>query len=354
MRSGRKRSEKWSQRPGLRVRLTLLVAGEIVASVLIAAAVDAALKKTIFAAWNIPQIVELGAICLFVGVVLTAFLSRAFFEPIHKMGKAMEWVAKGDFSVCLETKSTAREIQEIYAGFNVMVRELGNTEIIQTDFVTNVSHEFKTPLSAIEGYSMLLQGSDRLTPQEQTYVEKIIFNAERMSTLTGSVLLLSKLEHKSIPTGRSTFRLDEQIRLSLLSLEPAWEKKELEFDVDMERVDYYGNEALLHHVWDNLIGNAVKFSEPGGEVRIRLTQRDGEIIATISDRGPGLSEEAQKHAFDKFYQADSSHKQEGSGLGLALVKKIVDLEGGKVSANSRKSGGCRVIVTLYSAENEEK
>lgn len=342
--------KRLSKRPGLGVRLTLLVAGEMVVSVLLAAAADALLKRTIFANWNIPLIVELGAICLFVSVVLTAFLSRAFFSPIKKMGKAMEQVARGDFSVQLETRSTAREIQEIYRGFNMMTQELGNTEIIQTDFVTNVSHEFKTPIAAIEGYSMLLQGSDALTPQQQTYVERIILNAERLSTLTGSVLLLSKIENQSIPTGRSRFRLDEQIRQSLLSLEPAWEKKALDFEVELEKIHYCGSEALLRHVWDNLIGNAVKFSPEGALVELGLSREDGRVVFTVADRGPGLSPEALKHVFDKFYQADSSHREEGSGLGLALVKKIVALEGGEVAVCNRPEGGCCFRVFLPEEE----
>lgn len=333
-------------RTGLCVRMTLLVAGEMVVSVLIAAAVDALLKRTIFANWNIPLIIELGAICLFVSVVLTSFLSRAFFSPIKKMGQAMEQVARGDFSVRLETRSTAREIQDIYNGFNVMTQELGNTEIIQTDFVANVSHEFKTPIAAIEGYSMLLQGSDALTPQQQTYVERIILNAERLSTLTGSVLLLSKIENQSIPSGHSRFLLDEQIRQSLLSLENAWEKKSLEFDVELEKIHHCGSETLLRHVWDNLIGNAVKFSPEGALVELRLRREAEHVVFTVKDRGPGLSPEALKHVFDKFYQADSSHREEGSGLGLALVKKIVCLEGGEVTVRNRPGGGCCFTVCL--------
>ena len=131
-----------------------------------------------------------------------------------------------------------------------------------------------------------------------------------------------------------------------MALEPAWEPKDIEFDVDMDQVDFLGSENLMRHVWDNLIGNAIKFSPRCGLVRIRLRQQDERIFFTVEDQGPGISEEAQKHIFDKFYQADSSHKEEGNGLGLALVKRVLTLEGGSISAENIHGGGCRFTVTL--------
>ena len=231
-------------------------------------------------------------------------------------------------------------------GFNMMTKELKNTEVLQTDFVSNVSHEFKTPINAIEGYTTLLQGCDNLDETQQEYIEKILFNTNRLSTLVGNILLLSKIENQSIQTSRSKFRLDEQIRQSIVALEPAWEKKNIEFDVEMESIEYLGNESLFHHVWDNLIGNAIKFSPCGGLVVIRLEKDGKNILFVIEDNGPGLSEEAKKHLFDKFYQADSSHKQEGNGLGLALVKRILTIADGDIVAENKKDGGCRFSVHL--------
>jgi signal transduction histidine kinase len=193
---------------------------------------------------------------------------------------------------------------------------------------------------------MLLQNDDNLTDEQKSYVDKIIFNSQRLSSLTGSILLLSKLENQSIISNKTQFDLDEQIRKSLLALESKWVQKEIEFDIELDDTDFLGNEALLHHIWDNLISNAIKFSDFGGEITIRLHNLDEKIIFTVSDKGIGISDDAQKHIFDKFYQGDSSHKQEGNGLGLALVKKIIDLEGGDISVSHNHDKGCTFIVTL--------
>lgn len=330
----------------LRVRLTLLVSAEIVCSVLLAVAVSQFLDWVLPNNIAIPLLLELIVLSLLIGIFVTSFLSKLFFDPIKKVGAAMEKVADGDFTVRLETKSSAKEIQEIYSGFNLMTHELSATEVLQTDFVSNVSHEFKTPINAIEGYTTLLQGCDNLDADQQQYVEKILFNTKRLSTLVGNILLLSKIENQSIETNQKKYRLDEQIRQSILALEPAWSQKNIEFDVELDNVEYLGNEGFMHHVWDNLIGNAIKFGPEGGLVKIRLTEQGDTILFTVEDNGPGLTEEAKKHLFDKFYQADSSHKQEGNGLGLALVKRILLITGGGISAESVPSGGCRFTVTL--------
>lgn len=193
---------------------------------------------------------------------------------------------------------------------------------------------------------MLLQGSDNLNDDQQQYVEKIVFNTKRLSSLVGSILLLSKLENQQIPSGQTRYRLDEQIRQSIVAQENAWENKCIELDVDMERINYLGNENMMRHIWDNLIGNAIKFSPQNGTVLIRLIQQDKSVVFTIEDQGPGIPEEAKKRIFDKFYQGDSSHKQEGNGLGLALVKRIVSIASGEIYVDNVEMGGCRFTVTL--------
>ena len=152
--------------------------------------------------------------------------------------------------------------------------------------------------------------------------------------------------HQQIAVNQTAYRLDEQIRQSLVALETAWTQKDIELDVELERVSYLGNESMMRHVWDNLISNAVKFSPQGSTVKLRLTEKLQKLIFTIEDQGPGLSEEAQKHIFDKFYQEDSSHKQEGNGLGLALVNRILTIEKGQITAENIPEGGCRFTVTL--------
>jgi len=328
----------------LRTRLTVLVTLEMLVCVLVAYGLDQLFNEVL--PWTVPLELELVGTCLLVGILVTSQLSKYFFNPIKKLRGAMDKVAEGDFSVRLEERSTSKEIMEIYTGFNLMANELSSTEILQTDFVSNVSHEFKTPINAIEGYSTLLQDADNLDQTQREYIDKILFNTQRLSSLVGSILLLSRLENQQIPSHQVEYRLDEQIRQSIVALEPAWEKKDIEFDVELDRVSYLGNEPMIRHVWDNLISNAVKFSPNGGTVKICLSKKLKKLIFTVEDQGPGLTEEAQKHIFDKFYQADASHKQEGNGLGLALVKRILTIEKGQITAENISEGGCRFTVTL--------
>lgn len=344
----RERFEKVRQeqrnRFSLRTRLTALITLEMLVCVLISYGVDQLLNKVF--PWEVPLELELVGVCLLVGILVTSQLSKFFFNPIKKLRGAMDKVAEGDFSVRLEEKSSSKEIMEIYTGFNLMAHELSSTEILQTDFVSNVSHEFKTPINAIEGYSTLLQDGENLSDDQREYVDKILLNTRRLSSLVGSILLLSKLENQQIPTNQKEYRLDEQIRQSLVALETAWEQKDIELDVELDRVSYLGNEPMMRHVWDNLISNAIKFSPHGGTVKLQLAKKARKLIFTIEDQGPGISEEARKHIFDKFYQADNSHKQEGNGLGLALVKRILTIEKGQITAENIPEGGCRFTVTL--------
>lgn len=330
----------------LRVRLVMMVSAEIIICILIALALESWLKSFIHIDSWLLLLLDLVGVGLIVGIGVTSIMSKYFFAPIAKLREAMGRVADGDFNVRLDTKSSSKEIQEVYSGFNLMTHELQSTEMLQSDFVSNVSHEIKTPIGAIEGYSTLLQGCENLTEDQQEYLDKILFNTKRLSTLVGNILLLSKIENQDIPSKQTNFRLDEQIRQALLSLEPAWSDKDICFDVDMDSIHYTSNENLLSHVWSNLIGNAVKFSPTGGTVKLCLKAETDKIVFAVEDRGPGLSKEAMKHVFDKFYQADTSHKQEGNGLGLTLVKRILMTCGGEVSAENIENGGCRFTVTL--------
>ena len=339
------------QKFDLRFRLIFFITLELVLIVLIAYGIDSLIRSVtqnliLPDGFQFPFIVDLIIISLLVGIFATYGLSVWILKPIKRFGVAISRISEGDFSVRVSTKSSSQEIQEIYSGFNLMAEELEATEILKTDFISNVSHEFKTPINAIEGYSMLLQDDENLTEEQKEYIDKILYNTQRLSSLTGSILLLSKIENQTITTDKSTFQLDEQIRETIVALEPSWESKNIEFDVEMEDVSYYGSEKLMHHVWSNLVGNAIKFGPKNGIVRIRLLNDGTKIVFTVEDDGPGLSDEAQKRIFDKFYQADGSHKSEGNGLGLALVKRILTLEGGDISAKNRTGGGSCFTVIL--------
>lgn len=294
---------------------------------------------------RIPSFVWLLAVSTVLGSALTTLLVKLLFDPIMKLGTAMGKVAKGDYDVRLDTKYIFREIRQINEDFNRMTQELSSTEILKTEFVSNVSHEFKTPISAIEGYATLLQGADDTEPQlQKEYVDKILFNTRRLSKLVGNILLLSKVDNQGIQTNRTVYRLDEQIRQSILALEPLWTQKNTDFDVDLQRIEFAGNENLLMHVWNNLIENAIKYGPEGGLITMRLTQERDKIVFTIEDQGDGIPLEAQKHIFDRFYQADSSRKAEGNGLGLALVRQILSISDGTIRMENRNEGGSRFIV----------
>lgn len=330
----------------LRTRLILLVGGVVLASILVSIGIILLFEWLFHFTSNLPILIQLNVFSLIVAMVATNYLSKAIFDPIEELREGMQKVADGDFAVRLESGSRSSEMQEVIAGFNMMAQELNSTEILQTDFVSNVSHEFKTPINAIEGYTTLLQGCETLDEEQQEYVEKILFNTKRLSELVSNILLLSKIENQSIQTHQEWYGLDEQIRESIVAQEAAWEAKDIEVDVDLDDVEYYGNENMMYHVWSNLIGNAIKFSPQGGTIKIRLRKTEKQLLFSVEDDGPGFSEETKKHMFDKFYQEDSSHKQEGNGLGLALVKRILSVAEGNVLAENIEGGGCRFTVVL--------
>ena len=282
------------------------------------------------------------------GSAITTLMVKFFFDPLLRLGQALQQVADGDFDVTLKTNHMFREIRRINESFNRMTKELSSTEILKTEFISNVSHEFKTPINAIEGYATLLQDADSSDPEEQTeYIHKILFNTHRLSKLVGNILLLSKVDNQGIQTRPVTYRLDEQIRQSLLALEPRWIERDTEFDVDLENVEYTGNENLLMHVWNNLMENAIKYGPRGGLITMRLTKDADMVTFTIDDEGPGIPEEAQSHIFDRFYQADSSRKSEGNGLGLALVKQILTISDGTIAVENLPEKGTRFTVRLH-------
>lgn len=299
-----------------------------------------ALKITL----NVSPLIWIFIFSIVFATVFSALLSRILAKPIEQLCAAMQKVAEGDFKVRLKTDRRVHEMNDIYTNFNLMVEGLDATEILQSDFVSNVSHEFKTPINAIEGYSMLLQG-EQSAEEQKRYIDKILFNTRRLSSLVGNILLISKVDNQVINTKNKSFRLDEQIRQAILLSEQEWTKKDIEFDVDMEQISYFGPEDLLLHVWTNLLGNAIKFNPIGGLIKIRLSVIENSIVFTIDDDGPGIPAENQNMIFNKFYQCDSSHKEEGNGLGLALVKRILDTCGGEISTTNLNKG-CRFTVTL--------
>ncbi len=327
-------------------KFTMLVMADIILVFTFFSAVSMLLKWAFQYTADISLGVWLLVLSIAIGSVVAYFIGKDFLSPINKLSEAMSKVAKGDFSVRLNTKSSYREIVNINTNFNLMTTELGATEVLQTDFVSNVSHEFKTPINAIEGYATLLQDSVGASQEQLEYINKILYNTKRLSSLVGNILLLSKVDNQVIQSKSVRYRLDEQIRQSIIVLEPEWEAKNIEFDVEMDSIEYTGAQELMLHVWNNLLGNAIKFDPVGGIIIIRLHRDGSKIVFRIEDNGPGISEDAQKHIFDRFYQADSSHKEEGNGLGLSLVKRILDICHGEIHVENVRPNGCRFTVEL--------
>lgn len=283
------------------------------------------------------------------GGMMSFFVGRRILAPLVKLSKASKEVARGNFSITVSDSSKLEEVQTTFRNFNAMVRELNSISTLSNDFVANVSHEFKTPLTAIEGYAMLLQDPSLSAQEHSEYLDKILFNIHRLTTLVGNILMLSKIESKSLAEQYTKFRLDEQLRQAVVSLEPAWSEKNISFDAALDEVVFYGCESLLTHVWTNLLGNAIKFSPDGQQIHIRLLDQKECVVVSIQDHGCGMTPEVQGRIFEKFYQADSSHKAHGNGLGLSLVKRIVELSDGVIEVLSKPGEGStfRVILPKY-------
>lgn len=283
---------------------------------------------------------------LLLGATIAMFVGKLIIVPIQNISNAFDELSKGNFSVKVPENERIAEIREMSKRFNAMTFDLSHIETLRSDFVENVSHEFKTPIAAIEGYATLLQNPALSDERRELFVEKILDNSRKLSALSSNILMLSKLENRQTVPQYSEFRLDEQIRRAILRLESKWSEKQLEFDIDLPTQMYCGSEQLLEQVWSNILDNAVKHSPVGGTVRVSLLNKESAIVAEIADCGDGMSEETQKHIFEKFYQGDSSRKSEGNGLGLALVKRILDLCGGSVEVKSELGKGSVFSVTL--------
>lgn len=295
---------------------------------------------------SLSTLVSLLAVAAVSIALMSYFIGQRILAPMVKLSKASKEVAKGNYNITVSDSSKLEEVQTTFRNFNAMVRQLDSVATLSSDFVANVSHEFKTPLTAIEGYAMLLQ--DRTIPEDERaeYVEKILHNTKRLTTLVGNILMLSKIESSQLAPQYTTFRVDEQIRQAVVMLENDWGSKNISFDASLESIQLRSCESLLLHVWTNLISNAIKFSSKGAQIAISLKQQKECVVFTVTDHGCGMNEEEQRHIFEKFYQADTSHRGEGNGLGLAMVKRIMELLDGIVEVESAPEQGTTFRVIL--------
>lgn len=295
--------------------------------------------------WKISVLV-LGFLSIFIGTLISILISKNQIRTVINISNATQEVTKGNFDIELDENIKATEINTMVHNFNRMIKELKNTELFRNDFIENVSHEFKTPLSAIEGYATLLQKKDLSRDKQIEYTKKILFNTKRLSSLTGNILLLSRLENQEIEVKKENYSLDEQLREIILLFEPQWTNKNLELDIELESIDYFGNKELLVQVWQNIIGNAIKFVSDNGKIRVILLRDNNIIKVLIVDNGIGMSSDVIQRIYEKFYQGDESHSTFGNGLGLALSKRIIDLHNGNIQVSSKEGKGTTFTIIL--------
>lgn len=285
-------------------------------------------------------------ISIFLGVVIATLLSRRSVKPIRDMMEATKKVSKGDFSVLVKG-SFVFELDALAGSFNKMVQELKGIETLRSDFVRNFSHEFKTPITSISGFAKLLQAGDTSEEEKQEYLNIIVQESERLARLSTNILNLSKIENTEIISEKAIYKLDEQIRLAIVMLEPKWSAKNLHIDIKLEDgIEILGDKNLIQQIWVNLLDNAIKFTDNCGEIKVDLWQRGQMATFCLEDKGCGMDDETKVHIFDKFYQGDTSHSVTGNGLGLTLVKKIIELCEGTIEVQSEIGTGSVFIVKL--------
>lgn len=276
-------------------------------------------------------------------------------KPVDKIVVATEELASGNFSNRIESDSgfyNRKEFNLIAENLNKMSKELEGIETLRTDFITNVSHELKTPLSVIQNYASLLKMKDLSEESRLEYATTISDSSLKLSELVSNILKLNKLENQQIYPEKTTFNLAEQLRECILSFENFWEEKNLVIETDLEEVSIVEDMELVSVIWNNLISNAIKFTPENGKIRISLTAHNSTVSVRIADNGEGMSSEVGKHMFDKFYQGDSSRISHGNGLGLALVKRVIDIVNGEISVESEIGRGSVFTVKLWRNENE--
>lgn len=293
-------------------------------------------------------ILSVAILALVVGLIVALMVSKFPMKPIRNLIIGMDRLASGDFKTRVNAGSIMRNYPpfvEAVDSFNKMAEELERTEMLRSDFINNFSHEVKTPIVSIAGFARLLKRGSLGREQELEYLNAIEEESMRLSYMATNVLNLTKVENQRILTNVTRFNLSEQLRNSILLLEREWERKQLDLQLDFREHMICANEELLKQVWINLLHNAVKFAPEGHSVSVRIREDPESLSVSILNTGSTISKDQQDKIFHKFYQADESHSSEGNGVGLAIVKRIVDLHQGRVSVSS---GPCHTefIVNL--------
>ena len=282
-------------------------------------------------------------------LIMSSSRYRSWSRPMRIFGEAARKIAMGDLSVRippLRRDGKKDFIEVMFDDFNTMVQELASIETMRNDFIANVSHEIKTPISLIQSYAAALQDDTLKTEERREYARTIVEAAQKLSLLVTNILKLNKLENQGIMPVARPFDLTEQLRQCAASFAEQWERKNISFEAGLDEIEVCYDESILEIVWNNLLSNAVKFTNPNGKIFLGLKVRDGLALVSVTDTGAGMDKDTQKHVFEKFFQGDGSRSCEGNGLGLALVKKSIELLGGTISVESAPGHGASFTVSL--------
>lgn len=269
-------------------------------------------------------------VSIIIGTVISVVFSRFPLAPLREIIAATDKLAEGDFNARINLKG-ADELQNLNTSFNHMAEELGSLEMLRVDFVNNFSHEFKTPIVSIRGFAKILKYDNLSKEERNEYLDIIISESERLAELSANILNLSKIENQTILTDKALYNGSEQIRRIIALLQNRWLEKNIEINFDCEEIQFYGNVELLNQVWTNLIDNAIKFSLDNSAIDINIIKKSNSVAITVINQGIKMSAETIARIFDKFYQGDTSHSSKGNGIGLTLVKKIVELHEGYIN-----------------------
>ena len=303
------------------------------------------------------KITMLNVILLSAGMAIIDYVRRKFTveRPVKRITDATSKMIEGDFSVRIHPTAkfaTDDSFNEIIDCFNTMAAELSSVETLRTDFIANVSHEMKTPLAVMQNYGTLLQAPDLSDEKRIEYARAISDASRRLADMMTNILKLNRLENQQIYPNLTTFDLGEQLCESLLGYESVWERKNIEIETDIaEGIFVSADTELLSLVWNNLFSNAFKFTEDGGKVMLTLTADEEYATVKIADTGCGMSADVGAHIFEKFYQGDTSHQAQGNGLGLALVKRVIDILQGEIGVESAVGVGTTFTVRIRRSEN---
>ena len=345
------RKQRWS--------LTLLYAGAFFVIQLIAVLITAVLafllsKLGVLGSFGFQEqtgtalLLVMLLISVLVGILISIVTVKIPLRPFNRLINNMNRLAGGDYSARMRYGRLMKSnpaFRELTDSFNAMAEELENTQMLRSDFVNNFSHEFKTPIVSIAGFAKLLRRGNLTQEQKEEYLAIIEEESLRLAAMASNVMNLTKVENQTILTDLATYNLSEQIRSCVLLLEEKWSRKELDMDLEFPEYTIRADEEMLRQVWINLLDNAIKYSPNHGEIRVRISEKPETLTVAITNYGPDIPRDKLGRIWGKFYQVDESHGSEGNGIGLAVVKQVVQLHGGSASVTSG-SGATTFTVQL--------